>query len=180
MWPDKSEDKVKNSRGVTINHLRKVLNEFTGIELVHKKGRFIIETTEEFYCDYVACIQLMVDPSCINESRLTQVIQRGKFLQGLDHPVFDTLKTEVEQSLLPIFLAKLQQADLEHQHKKSIALAHAILLLDPLNEQAIFSQVRAMFALHQQEDARIKFQQFCLNYKQLMNEDFPYQLDKII
>ncbi len=180
MWPDKSEDKVKNSRGVTINHLRKVLSEFTGIELVHKKGRFIIETTEEFYCDYVACTQLMDDPSYINESRLTQIIQRGKFLQGLDHPVFDTLKTEVEQNLLPILLSKLQQADLAHQHKKSIALAHAILLLDPLNEQAIFSQVKAMFALHQQEDARIKFQQFCHNYKQLMNEDFPYQLDKII
>lgn len=180
MWPDKSEDKVKNSRGVTINHLRKVLSEFTGIELVHKQGRFILEETDEFYCDYVDCIQLMANPSNINESRLIQIIQRGKFLQGLDQPIFDALKTEVEQNLLPILLAELQQADLGHQYKKSIELAHTIFLLDPLNEQALFSEIRAMFALNQQHDARIKFQQFCLNYRQLMNEDFPHHLDKII
>jgi len=180
MWPDKSEDKVKNSRGVTINHLRKVLSEFTGIELVHKQGRFLIEHSAEFYCDYVDYIQLLANPSAAYESRLIQIIQRGKFLQGLDLPVFDTLKTEVEQNLLPILLTELHKADIAHLHKKSIEIAHTIFLLDPLNEQALFSEMKAMFALNQHNEARIKFQQFCLNYRQLMNEDFPYNLDKII
>lgn len=180
MWPDKSEDKVKNSRGVTINHLRKVLNEFTGIELVYKHGRFIIEQTDEFYCDYVEYIRLMAKFPNIYEGRLIQIIQRGKFLHGLDQPVFDTLKAGVEQNLLPILLAELQQADLGHQHKKSIEIAHTIFLLDPLNEQALFSEMKAMYALNQKHEAHIKFQQFCLAYRQSMNEDFPYHLDKII
>ena len=34
IWPDKPKDKVKNSRGVAINHLRKILKELDGIELV--------------------------------------------------------------------------------------------------------------------------------------------------
>lgn len=180
MWPDKSEDKVKNSRGVTINHLRKVLSEFKGIELIHKQGRFIIERTDEFYCDYVDCIELMANPVDASADRLIQIIQRGKFLQGLDLPLFDPLKTEVEQNLLPFLSTELQKAALGHFHKKSIEIAHTIFLLDPLNEEALFSEVKAMVALNQPNEARIKFQHFCLNYRQLMNEDFPYSLDSII
>jgi len=37
-----------------------------------------------------------------------------------------------------------------------------------------------MYALNQKHEAHIKFQQFCLAYRQSMNEDFPYHLDKII
>ena len=37
IWPDKPKDKVKNSRGVAINHLRKILKELDGIELVMRK-----------------------------------------------------------------------------------------------------------------------------------------------
>ena len=40
IWPDKPKDKVKNSRGVAINHLRKILKELDGIELVYEKGCF--------------------------------------------------------------------------------------------------------------------------------------------
>ena len=36
IWPDKPKDKVKNSRGVAINHLRKILKELDGIELVYE------------------------------------------------------------------------------------------------------------------------------------------------
>ena len=39
IWPDKPKDKVKNSRGVAINHLRKILKELDGIELVYEKVR---------------------------------------------------------------------------------------------------------------------------------------------
>lgn len=180
MWPDKSEDKVKNSRGVTINHLRKILGEFEGIELIHKQGRFIIEQTEVFYCDYSDCLQLMENPISPHDDRIVQITQRGKFLQGLDYAVFDSLKTEVEQRLLPILLDKLRQAEAEKLYKRCLAIAHVVFLLDPLNEFALFSEMRAMFALNRQQEGHIKFQQFILYYKQIMNEDFPYSLDQII
>src|SRR5690606_9942499 len=59
LWPDRPADKVKNSRGVTINHLRKVLSELDGIELIYVKGHFKIVHTEEFYCDYTQCMQII-------------------------------------------------------------------------------------------------------------------------
>jgi hypothetical protein len=47
LWPDKPTDKVKNSRGVTMNHLRKVLVELDGIKLIYKRGRFRFVQTAE-------------------------------------------------------------------------------------------------------------------------------------
>ncbi|MCS2441399.1 hypothetical protein NXX09_11355 [Bacteroides uniformis] len=40
IWPDKPKDKVKNSRGVAINHLRKILKELDGIEPGLRKRMF--------------------------------------------------------------------------------------------------------------------------------------------
>ena len=51
IWPDKPKDKVKNSRGVAINHLRKILKELDGIELVYEKGCFRFTLSSDFYCD---------------------------------------------------------------------------------------------------------------------------------
>lgn len=36
-WPDKPDDKIKNLKNVTMNHLRKTLQELEGIELTHQK-----------------------------------------------------------------------------------------------------------------------------------------------
>lgn len=179
MWPDKSEDKVKNSRGVTINHLRKALGEFEGIELLYKQGKFRIEHTDPFYCDYLDCIRLTSDFTRTYANELIQIIQRGKFLQGLDHPIFDMLKSAMEQRLLPILLAELQQTAAEHQYKRSVAIAHTIFLLDPLNEQALFAEIKALINANQKSQAQIKFREFCLTYRQTMNEDFPYNFDDI-
>ena len=40
LWPGRPAANVKNSRGVTINNLRKALGELDGIELIYEKGRF--------------------------------------------------------------------------------------------------------------------------------------------
>lgn len=37
-WADKPDDKIKNLKNVTMNHLRKTLQELEGIELTHQKG----------------------------------------------------------------------------------------------------------------------------------------------
>ncbi len=68
LWPDKPADKVKNSRGVTINHLRKVLTELDGVELIYDKGYFKLILADELYCDYIRCLQIISD-SKLDEHR---------------------------------------------------------------------------------------------------------------
>lgn len=56
-----AKDKVKNSRGVAINHLRKILKELDGIELVYEKGCFRFTLSSVFYCDYLRFMAIVAE-----------------------------------------------------------------------------------------------------------------------
>lgn len=175
LWPDRPADKVKNSRGVTINHLRKVLNELDGIELIHEKGHFKIIQTEKFYCDYTQCLQI-ISTTKVEEHRdeLVEILSRGKFLQMSDHPVFDLFKEEMEKKLEPVLLLEMEksfEADLYHT---TMAFAQAVSNIDPLNDTALTFQIKAMQRLKMNDEARIRYQSFVIEYKKLMGSDYPH------
>jgi hypothetical protein len=50
----------------------------------------------------------------------------------------------------------------------TIALAEAIFNIDPLNETALSFLIKAMQKLKRDEEARIKFQTFVIEYKKIM------------
>lgn len=180
VWPDKSEDKVKNSRGVTINHLRKALSELDGIELRYEKGRFKIEQDADFYCDYTRCMELT---SSINNTKnrdeLIHLLGRGKFLQGTNQPMFDSTKADLEKNITHLLIPELYQSMEIHAYNDSIALAEVIFLFDPLNENALFIEIKAMIALKLFQEARIRFKNFASEYRNIMGEDFPFNFEDI-
>ncbi len=60
LWPDKEGEKLKNSRGVTINNLRKVLSELDGIELIYENGYYRLTHTPELHCDYINFVEILL------------------------------------------------------------------------------------------------------------------------
>lgn len=175
LWPDKPADKVKNSRGVTINHLRKVLGELDGIELVYDKGHFKLLQHEQFYCDYTRCLQL-IGANNIEEHReeLVEILSRGKFLQLSDHPVFDSFKDEMEKNLEPVLLLEIEKSFEAEQYQVTMAFAQAVANIDPLNEFALTFHIKALQKLKMNDDARIRYQAFAIEYKKVMGTDYPH------
>jgi two-component SAPR family response regulator len=175
LWPDKPADKVKNSRGVTINHLRKVLSELDGVELIYDKGHFKIEQTEEFYCDCTRCIQI-ISTNEVDKYRdeLIEILSRGKFLQLSDHPSYDSFKEEMEKKLEPVLLLEMEKSFASEFYKTTIALAEAIINVDPLNDVALTFQIKAMQRLKMNDEARIRYQAFVIEYKKAMGNDYPH------
>ncbi len=175
LWPDKPTDKAKNSRGVTINHLRKVLTELDGIELIYDKGHFKIEHTEQFYCDYARCLQL-ISANEIEGHRdeLIEILSRGKFLYLSDHPSFDAFKEEMEKKLEPVLLLEMEKSFAADIYQTTIALAEAIFNIDPLNDAALTFQIKAMQKLKMNDEARIRYQAFVIEYRKAMGKDYPH------
>jgi two-component SAPR family response regulator len=175
LWPDKPADKVKNSRGVTINHLRKVLSEIDGIELIHETGHFKIVHTKEFYCDYTRCIQLISNGK-VEEYRdeFIEILSRGKFLQLLDHPVFDLFKEEMEKKLEPVLILEMEKSFDAELYTTTLVFAQAVSNIDPLNDAALNFQIRAMQHLKMNDEARIRYQAFVIEYKKIMGTDYPH------
>jgi len=180
LWPDKPADKVKNSRGVTINHLRKVLTELDGVELIYDKGYFKLILADELYCDYIRCLQIISD-SKLDEHRdeLVEILNRGKFLQLSDHPLFDSFKEEMEKKLEPVLVLEMEKSFTAELYPTTIAFAEALTNIDPLNDTALTFQVKAMQRLKLNDEARIRYQAFVLEYKKAMGTDYPHPYKSI-
>lgn len=177
LWFGKPSDKVKNSRGVTINHLRKVLSELNGIELIYDKGCFKIIQTTELYCDYTRCIQILsANDVEENREKLLEILSRGKFLKLSDHALFDSFKEAIEQKLEPVLLLEMERSFMEEFYKTTIGLAKAVFNIDPLNDAALAYQIKAMQRLKMNEEAKLKYQVFVIEYKKIIGNDYPHHL----
>lgn len=181
LWPDKPADKVKNSRGVTINHLRKALGELDGIELIYDKGYFRLDLKEGFYCDYTRCIQIISGNEIeTHRDELLEILLRGKFLQLSDHPLYDSFKEEMEKKLEPALLIEMEKSYDAEQYHNTIAFAEAITNIDPINDAALTFQVKAMQRLKMHDEARIRYQAFVIEYKKVMGTDYPHPFKGIV
>lgn len=176
MWPDKPKDKVKNSRGVTINHLRKTLEEIDGLELIFEKGFFKMVMGGDFFCDYVRVATLLSDEEQLPEHRdeLLQLVSRGKFLAHEDDPVFDGIKEEVEGQMMPMLCAELQRAFEEEDYALSVSVADAVFCIDPINDLALSCVIKALNRLKQTDEALLRYQSFVFEYKKIFDKDYPH------
>lgn len=174
-WPGKSEDKVKNSRGVTINHVRGILKEIDGVELIHDKGLFRIEYTDEFYCDYLACVKLlMTNNTGGNEIELLGIVSRGKFLRSIDMPEFDSFKGSLEQKLEPVLLIEIENCFKKEAYKIVVALCESLFYIDPINDEALCYAIQSLTKMNMVNEAKVQYLQFCVEYMNTINREYTY------
>lgn len=181
LWPEKAEDKVKNSRGVTINHLRKALGELEGIELVYNKGYFKIVQTNEVYCDYIRCIQIISSETNFEKDKeeLLVILSRGKFLEHSNHQLFDSIKVSIESKLEPLLLTEIEKSHIAKTHQTTIKLAEAIFNMDSLNESALYYETKALLGLKMENEARLRYMSFVMEYKKIMGSDYPHSFQDL-
>lgn len=181
LWPDKPQDKVKNSRGVTINHLRKVLSEFDGVELIYDKGCFRLVQSPAFFCDYTRCLDIISGsmPDSDKEE-LVGILSRGKFLKFLEQPLFDSFKEKVEHKLIPVILQEMERSFEQEAYQTTLDLAEAMFNIDPMNDDALAYQTRSLLKLKSNDEALIKYQSFVIKYRKAMGHDYPIPFKKLI
>ena len=183
LWSDKKETNIKNIRGVTINHLRKILNDLNGIYLVYEKGFYKFIISDECYCDFKRCLELISENSFENNDSLNEfstILERGKFLKSDDSPVFDTFKQMVESELEPVLLFEIEKTFTAEKYKTTIILSEAIIYFDPINEKAIAFLIRALMKLRMPDEAKKKFIHFSIEYKQIIGEDFLKNFNELL
>lgn len=175
IWPDKPKDRVKNSRGVAINHLRKILKELDGIELVYEKGCFRFTLSSIFYCDYLRFMAIVAG-NRIEECRqeFLRIVGRGKFVGFMDDPLFDSFKQDVECHMEVLILQLMKEAFEAQDYSGTVSLAKAEFNVDPVNETALSCCIKSFFMLKHENAAISTYQRFVAEYKKHTGEDYPH------
>jgi len=90
------------------------------------------------------------------------------------YPAYDSFKEEIEKKLEPVLLVEMEKSFTAELYQTTIALAEAIANIDPLNDAALTFQIKAMQRLKMNDEARIRYQAFVIEYKKVMGNDYPH------
>lgn len=176
LWPDKEEDKVKNSRGVAVNSLRKNLSRLEGFKIEYSGGLFSLIISEPGYCDLDELSSL--EPQKGIDGML-RIISRGRFLQSITDPEFDSFKDQVESHIAPILGEDIIKRYSSGQYRASIEIADMIMAFDPLDEKALHYVVQSLLAIHRRDDALLRYASFIAEYQRTNDEIYPVKFEKI-
>lgn len=174
LWADREDEKAKNIRGVTINSLRKVLDELDGISLIYEKSYYKLLLDQSVSCDYTTCLELTnLALDKLDFNIFLEIISRGIFLKDSEDPIFDTFKSSLEQQVDPT-LRGLIEKEFRHQNYTTvILLCEAMFNIDPISDFAIAYIICAMERLNQLSEAQKRFYKFIVEYKTMIGEDYP-------
>ncbi|WP_298651232.1 DNA-binding transcriptional activator [uncultured Proteiniphilum sp.] len=174
LWPEKPLHEVKNIRNVTLNRLRKILEELDGIELLYEKGMFTITHKDTVYCDYTRCMQILsANQGEAAYKELIDIVIRGKFLEDEDSPFYDSLKEKTEKRIEPLIIRAMEESYEKEAYQTTVDLAQAVFHIDPMNEAALTCMIKAMQKMGMHEGAKIKYLSFLIEYKKIMGKDYP-------
>ena len=80
----------------------------------------------------------------------------------------------MENRLEPALLLEMEKSFDAELYTMTVALAEGIFNIDPLNDAALTFQIKAMQKLKLNDEARIRYKSFAIEYKKVMGTDYPH------
>ncbi len=178
VWPDKDEDKVKNSRGVAINNLRRSLSRLEGAAVTYRDGRYYLELTAPCSCDWFE-LNAELKKEELDRDRILGIISGGKFLKSIDDEIFDDFKEKAENIVFTLLQEELESRLKAKEYEAVCEIGEMIANIDPTDENALRGIIRAMRRQKRTEEALVVYASFCAEYKKANGSDFGVPFKEI-
>lgn len=177
LWPDKDLSKTKNIKGVTVNHLRSILSDIDGVELVFTNDCYSFRLGEGYFCDYCRVSEGIRDSSILP---LYKLIARGPLLTDLPDNLLDDLKSQYEERLIAVLIPELRRLYEHKDYKTALDMAKLVLEMDAFNEEAVKYQLKSCRRLKGIDYSRKAYDQFTQDYERSLGVAFHVSFDKLV
>ncbi len=171
LWPDKEEEKVKNSRGVAINNLRRSLSHLEGATVAYRDSRYYLELGDECRCDYFLLMDELKNKN-MDREKVLGIISRGKFLKSLDDDIFDDFKENTDNIIVSLLHNELEDRFRKKDYEAVYEIGEMARRIDPLDEFALEIVLKALKKQKRVEEALVLYSTFCSEYKKVNDADF--------
>lgn len=174
LWPDKDADSAKNTRGVTINRLRGILADISGITLYQENSKWYFSFESSFYCDLIEYKEIIhgLKETKANESedmsKLLGIHKRGVLYPSLQENWIDSHKHQYESEIYKIFWGYILKLNEQKKYSRLVEFADLCLANDPLNEDVLKLCVNALQKIGKKDQAILLYNKFISNYKKSM------------
>jgi two-component SAPR family response regulator len=184
LWPEKNPKVAKNIRGVTINHLRNILEDMRGIQLICDNSKWFFSIYDDFYCDYLHTLKIVAEipeskTSGILIQQLAGLIKRGSLLRNTETEWIDDYKQKYETQVEQLLTTQLQTDYNQEYFQNALNLSDALFVIDPLNEEVLLTTIRILKKTGKIEHSQNLYNRFSLRYKTIMGENYPVKYTSI-
>lgn len=160
LWPGMDKDHQKNNRGVTVNNLRKALEDLQGIKLINENNKWKIINEDVCYLDYNE-VKTMLDKKDYlnNPSFLVSMFSLGKILPHLQFQWLDKFKIKYESEAIQLLYDISNKYYAEKSYLNSFDSAQIIHEnFDDIDEMALALKIRALNKLKSGKKAHDEFE----------------------
>lgn len=160
VWPEKTMSEAKGTRGVSINHLRALLKNIDGIDIVFENDKWRTSVSPEFYWDYHDAKrlsdELLADgfsvPGC---RKFISILGNGPLLPGLvQYQWFDSIKVDSEEVFFKTAEKMLDYLYEGREYKLAVKCADILLSIDCFNAAAVQFKVDSLRRMGKPELAK--------------------------
>lgn len=185
LWPSSDQHSAKNTRGVSIQRLRAILELMSGIEVVHEENYWRVMLNEEASFDYFVFLDInrklnfeKTDQTLLKQ--LLEITGKGKFLPQLQYDWLEPIKNQVTDQAINTLITCLKNLDPSTQSEIILSLANNVLIFDSLNDKALHYKLTALKNLGKHGQAKSIYSEFVQEYEQLYQEPYPKSFNDIV
>lgn len=183
LWPGIEAKKIANNRAVTLNKLRKILNQIDGIEILIENRNFVVKMEAPFFSDYSEAFKLCQIPGGMSKQQLQRffyLVKKGSFLKGITWEWLDEIRGFTGNQVIDNLINLASIYKKENKLEEIDAISKRILDYDDLNEEALFFQIWVLQKTNNSHLAKFNFKSFCQKYEESMGEKFQQTFDEFI
>lgn len=180
LWPDMEISKTKNIKGVTLNHLRKILNHINGIELIFLEDNYLFNISDLFFCDYETVLKSISEVNAPVSNDCFNLICRGILLKDMHDNWLDVFKNEYEKLISKTLLKDAALLYDKKSYMSAIAICSVIMDIDPFNDTALKYLLNSSQKTQGIEYCKKLYYQFTKDYEKSLGEPFNTSLDEIL
>lgn len=165
LWPDKSDDKFNNNKGVNIRKLRSLLASVGDISIVSDGGSWKISDPSGL-CDFAAARESLLSG---DSDAVLRASSLGPLLPEYQFEWIDPFKTSYSELVFKSLGAALTD---NTSDAFALSAADCMLSFDSLDEDAMLLKCRSLVGLGKTSKAMSCFSSFCEEYEKVMGEPF--------
>jgi len=184
LWPERSLSEAKNIRGVTINHLRAILCDVEGIELVHHNQRWTFVFSGGFYCDFIEAAHILQHTLAKNNdlseaeiNTLRIITRKGGLLPQLKMDWVEQLKNDYIYMMEEKILTMIRKFNNQSDYVSVAHLSEVYFTIDPINEEVLRLCTKSLKKQGKLKQAQALYNRFGKRYEEMMGE--PYVSEEI-
>ncbi|BAX82708.1 Kelch repeat-containing protein [Labilibaculum antarcticum] len=182
LWPDKSEDKAKNNRGVNIKKLRSILEDIQGVEITFDNNYWKMILEKNVFCD-LASIQNSIASQITNSDsnkieEIIQILYRGTLLRDIVPEWLDSFKDKATGTIVSTLEEMVTKFSFESSIR--LAISNVIFEFDPMNETALRVKCSLLSIQGKHSIAMETYENYRKLYVKLYNEEYQFSFKDIV